>query len=162
MIPLIVLLVFAAIVLMKATVVLKHSERGVIFRMGRALKVAGPGIVLVVPVIDRMIRVSVDEQQVVIPAIEGRTGDQHSITISARLSYRIVDPMRATEAVAELSSSIRTLLETSLQRHIRDTEYEHLTSHLGEAAAETTRVMQAVASTWGVGIVSLDLDRDRF
>lgn len=162
MLALIVLLVIALIVLMRATVVLKNNERGVILRLGRELKVAGPGVVLVLPVIDRMIRVSVAEQQVVIPAVEALTSDQRSVTLSARLSYRIVDPMRATTAVADLPHAIPSLLETSLQGLIRESEYEHLTAHLGEAARETTRRMEPVTSSWGVGIASVDLDRARF
>lgn len=162
MVALIVILVIAAIVLSRSLVILKPMERGVVYRLGRVAKVTGPGIVVIAPFVDQLTRVSLEDQQIEIPNIELTTKDRSSTKVSARLRYRIMDPVRSLTSISDLSSGLRTLLEKTLQIVVSELEYEQLVSNLSEVTAQTTRRLDEHVQAWGVSVVSVDVERHRF
>ncbi len=97
--PLIILLVI--MFLFSAIRVLREYERGVIFRLGRLLKAKGPGLIIVLPVIDKMVRVSLRLVTMDVPSQDVITKDNVSLKVNAVIYFRVMDPVKAINEVEE-------------------------------------------------------------
>ncbi len=111
-IPIVVLVI---LFLVKALKVLNEYERGVIFRLGRVIKAKGPGLIILVPVVDKMVKVSmrlvamdVDPQDVI-------TRDNVSVKVNAVIYFRVIDPIKAIVEVENYSYAMAQLAQTTLR-----------------------------------------------
>src|SRR6266508_6630452 len=91
----IVVVVFALIILSNAIKILREYERGVIFRLGRLIRAKGPGIILLIPIVDRMIRVSLRTVVLDVPPQDVITQDNVSIKVNAVVYFRVIEPGKA-------------------------------------------------------------------
>ena len=118
-IPLITVLVLVLFFLWTAIKVLNEYERGVIFRLGRVIKAKGPGLIILIPVVDRMVKVSmrliamdVDPQDVI-------TRDNVSVKVNAVIYFRVVDPIKAIVEVENYNYAMSQLAQTTLRSVLR-------------------------------------------
>ena len=91
----VVIVVFALIILSNAIKILREYERGVIFRLGRLIRAKGPGLILLIPIVDRMLRVSLRTVVLDVPPQDVITQDNVSIKVNAVVYFRVLDPQRA-------------------------------------------------------------------
>src|SRR5213595_1367806 len=91
----IVVVIFALIILSNAIRILREYERGVIFRLGRLIRAKGPGIIFLIPIVDRMIRVSLRTVVLDVPPQDVITQDNVSIKVNAVVYFRVLDPQKA-------------------------------------------------------------------
>src|ERR1700686_2803109 len=91
----IVVVVFALIILSNAIRILREYERGVIFRLGRLIKVKGPGLILLIPIVDKMIKVSLRTVVLDVPPQDVITQDNVSIKVNAVVYFRVLEPQKA-------------------------------------------------------------------
>src|SRR6266516_7494963 len=91
----IVIIVFTLIILSNSIKILREYERGVIFRLGRLIRAKGPGLILLIPIIDKMIRVSLRTVVLDVPPQDVITQDNVSIKVNAVVYFRVIDPQRA-------------------------------------------------------------------
>ena len=156
MIVVAILFVVGAIVLMKSLVVLKGQDRGVIFRLGKPVAVIGPGMALTVPFVDSLTRVSLAEQELrgIQAEVQSREGATSSAT--ARLVYRVVDPLKSVTAVHDLRASLVQLTTTTLRNIPFDPD------DMREFTLAVERKLDEVAQGWGINIISVEIDRQRF
>lgn len=158
MVILIVVLVIAAVLLAASIRVFKQYERGVIFRLGKLRDGArGPGLVLVIPIVDRVHRVSLRIVTMPIPAQEIITRDNVSVDISGVAYYRIVDPVRSVIAVEDVAVAIHEIAQTTLRAVVG----KHM---LDETLSETDRVNQSLremidrqTEEWGVVVTVVEV-----
>src|SRR5690349_5932422 len=93
--PAIVIIVFLIILLSSAIRILREYERGVVFRLGRLISVKGPGLILLIPVIDKMVKVSLRTVVMDVPPQDIITQDNVSIKVNAVVYFRVVQPQKA-------------------------------------------------------------------
>ncbi|HKI68879.1 MAG TPA: SPFH domain-containing protein, partial [Verrucomicrobiae bacterium] len=91
----VVVLILAAVILPQAIRILREYERGVIFRLGKLLDAKGPGLILLIPIVDRMVKMDLRVVTVNVPAQEIKTRDNVPATVDAVIYFRVVDPAAA-------------------------------------------------------------------
>ena len=91
----IVVVIFAIIILSNAIKVLREYERGVVFRLGRLIKAKGPGIIFLIPIVDRIVRVSLRTVVLDVPPQDVITQDNVSIKVNAVVYFRVIEPQNA-------------------------------------------------------------------
>src|SRR4051812_44749281 len=160
-VTLVILLVFAvvaAIVIAGASVrVLREYERGVVFRLGRVTAQRGPGLIFLMPVVDRMVRVSLRTVTLKVPAQEIITRDNVPARVTAVAYYKIIDPTRSVieiESVLAATSQVaQTTLRSVLGKAELDTllsDREHLNDHLQQIIDDQTE-------PWGVKVTTVEI-----
>src|SRR3979490_413545 len=114
----IVIIVFAIIILMNAIRILREYERGVIFRLGRLIGgggIKGPGIILLIPVIDKMVKVSLRTVVMDVPPQDVITQDNVSIKVNAVIYFRVMQPQKAIVEVENYLVATSQLSQTTLR-----------------------------------------------
>src|SRR5512134_3708240 len=137
MIPYFALLVIVILFLYSAIKILNEYERGVIFRLGRVIGAKGPGLILLIPVIDKMVRVDLRVVTMDVPPQDVITRDNVSVKVNAVLYFRVVDPQRAIIQVERFIEATSQLAQTTLRAILGRHE-------LDEMLAERERLNQDI------------------
>src|SRR5678815_4548756 len=111
----IVVVVFAVIILSNAIKVLREYERGVVFRLGRLIRAKGPGIIFLIPIVDRMVRVSLRTVVLDVPPQDVITQDNVSIKVNAVVYFRVLDPRKAIVQVENFLAATSQISQTTLR-----------------------------------------------
>ncbi|MGA9408162.1 MAG: SPFH domain-containing protein, partial [Bacteroidota bacterium] len=123
---LIILIFFGIIILSNAIRILSEYERGVIFRLGRMIGVKGPGLILLIPIVDRMIRVSLRTVVLDVPPQDVITKDNVSIKVNAVVYFRVVQPDKAIVSVENYIYATSQLAQTTLRSILGQFELDDL------------------------------------
>ncbi|MGW2376679.1 MULTISPECIES: slipin family protein [Kitasatospora] len=138
--------------------VVQQYERGVVFRLGKVRgKVREPGLTLLVPMLDRMRKVNVQVVTMPVPAQEGITKDNVSVSVDAVLYFRVVEPIKATVDVQNYGFAMLQVAQTSLRSIIGKSELDDLLSgreHLHEGLEV---MLESPAAGWGVHIDRVEI-----
>ncbi|MFD4400513.1 slipin family protein [Kitasatospora sp. NPDC058478] len=138
--------------------VVQQYERGVVFRLGRVRElVRQPGLTLLVPVVDRMRKVNVQVVTMPVPAQEGITKDNVSVSVDAVLYFRVVDPVKATVDVQNYSFAMLQVAQTSLRSIIGKSELDDLLSGRENLHQGLEIMMESPATGWGVHIDRVEI-----
>src|SRR5678815_2691393 len=124
----VVIVVFALIILSNAVKILREYERGVIFRLGRVIKTKGPGLILLIPIVDRMIRVSLRTVVLDVPPQDVITQDNVSIKVNAVVYFRVLDPQKAIVQVENFLAATSQISQTTLRSVLGQSELDDLLS----------------------------------
>src|SRR6266498_4734335 len=124
----IVIVVFALIILSNAIRILREYERGVIFRLGRLIRVKGPGIILLIPIVDKMVRVSLRTVVMDVPPQDVITQDNVSIKVNAVVYFRVIDPQKAIVQVENFLAATSQISQTTLRSVLGQSELDDLLS----------------------------------
>lgn len=138
--------------------VVQQYERGVAFRFGRVRKrVRGPGLRVLIPGVDRLRRVNMQVITMPVPAQEGITRDNVSVSVDAVLYYRVVDPVLATVHVADYGFAMLQLAQTSLRSMIGKSELDDLLSDRDSLHQGLELMLSTPALEWGVHIERVEI-----
>ena len=160
---LVVALVVAVIVLTRSIKVIKAEQRGVVFRLGRAMpRPVGPGLVFVAPFIDALTLVSLQEQSADVGRMELQTRDHNRVSLSAQLRYRIMEPHRAVTEIQDVKAAVTAAAETTLRAVVGETDYDTVTSESHEVIAAVLSRLDDLTHAWGVKVSDLQIDLHRF
>ena len=158
------LLLFAilAIVLMKLTFnVLREYERGVIFRLGRIAKGIyggnGPGLVIIVPFIDRLVRVSLRTVAMDVPPQDVITKDNVTVKVNAVIYFRVVDQERAIIQVEDYLNATSMMSQTTLRSVLGQSQLDDLLSKREQINAELQRIIDQQTEPWGVKVTAVEV-----
>ncbi|MBI2605161.1 MAG: slipin family protein [Deltaproteobacteria bacterium] len=137
--------------------VLNEYERGVIFRLGRVIGAKGPGLILLLPIIDKMVRVDLRTVTLDVPAQDAITRDNVTVKVNAVVYFRVVDPNRAVIEVENFLLATSKLAQTTLRSVMGQVELDELL-----AARETiNHKLQAILDTqtepWGVKVSNVEV-----
>jgi regulator of protease activity HflC (stomatin/prohibitin superfamily) len=153
-ITIVVLIVFF---LASSVKILKEYERSVIFRLGRVIQAKGPGIIILIPLIDRMVRVSlrlvvmdVDPQDVI-------TRDNVSVQVNAVIYFRVVDPVKAIVEVESYHYAMSQLAQTTLRSVCGQAELDELLSAREKINAELQEILDTHTDPWGIKVATVEL-----
>jgi regulator of protease activity HflC (stomatin/prohibitin superfamily) len=154
---LIVLLVIGLTVLGASVRVLREYERGVVFRLGRSTDVRGPGLILLMPTIDRMVRVSLRTVTLTVPPQEVITRDNIPVRVTAVAYYRVVDPNKAVNQVENFHNATLQISQTTLRSVLGGVDLDHLLSERESLNESLQRVIDAQTEPWGIKVTTVEI-----
>src|ERR1700686_4707653 len=146
-----------AIFVLSGLKVLNEYERGVVFRLGRLTPYRGPGIVFIIPVLERMVRIDLRTVTLDIPPQDVITKDNVTVKVSAVLYFRVVDPSRAVTEVANYLFATTQLAQTTLRSVGGQTELDELLAQRDKLNARIQEVVDAQTEPWGVKVTLVEL-----
>ena len=155
--PVITVLIFLAALLFSGLKVLKEFERGVIFRLGRLVTHRGPGIVYVIPVIERMQRIDIRTVTMDIPSQDVITKDNVSVKVNAVLYFRVVGPSQAVVEVADYLFATSQLAQTTLRSVCGQRELDELLAAREQVNQHLQEILDTQTGPWGIKVVTVEL-----
>jgi regulator of protease activity HflC (stomatin/prohibitin superfamily) len=137
--------------------VLREYERGVVFRLGRLMQLRGPGLILLVPTIDRMVRVSLRTVTLTVPPQEIITRDNIPVRVTAVTYYRVVDPDKAINQVENFHHATLQIAQTTLRSVLGGADLDHLLSERETLNESLQRVIDAQTEPWGIKVTTVEI-----
>ena len=154
----IIFVLFAVAVCVMASVrILREYERAVVFTLGRFQKVKGPGLVLLVPFIQEMVRVDLRIQVIEIPSQEVISRDNVSMKVDAVLYFNVVNPERATIQVQNFLPATNMLAQTTLRAVLGQHELDEMLSERKKLSADVQSILDAQTETWGIKVSNVEI-----
>ncbi|MBD3415436.1 MAG: slipin family protein [Candidatus Aminicenantes bacterium] len=139
--------------LLNAIKILKEYERGVVFRLGRVLaKPKGPGLILVFPPIDKMVRVSLRIVTMDIPAQDIVTKDNVSVKVNAVVYFRVMDPQKAVLAVQDFLFATSQLAQTTLRSVLGESELDEILAERDKLNSQLQEIIDKHTDPWGIKV----------
>jgi regulator of protease activity HflC (stomatin/prohibitin superfamily) len=152
-IPVIVLLVLLAY----AIRILREYERGVIFMLGRFWKVKGPGLIIVVPAIQQMVRMDLRIRVHDVPPQDVISRDNVSVKVNAVIYYRVIDPEKAVIQVEQFNVATSQLAQTTLRSVVGQHDLDELLAERAKLNADIQRILDEQTSAWGIKVTNVEL-----
>ncbi len=153
----IAIIVFAILFLANAVRILNEYERGVIFRLGRVIRAKGPGIILLIPVIDRLQKVSLRVIAQEVPTQDIITRDNVSVKVSAVIYFRVIDPVKAIVSVENYLYATSQLAQTTLRTVCGHEELDTLLSEKDKINAHIQESLDSLTEPWGIKVSLVEL-----
>lgn len=148
---LLVLLVFSAIR------VLREYERGVVFMLGRFWRVKGPGLVLVLPIIQQMVRIDLRTVVMDVPSQDVISRDNVSVKVNAVVYFRVVDPQNAIIQVANFLEATSQLAQTTLRAVLGKHDLDEMLSEREKLNLDIQKVLDAQTDSWGIKVSNVEI-----
>ncbi len=156
-VPILVALAVIALIIISGLNILREYERAVVFRLGRLTPYRGPGVIFIVPIIERMVRIDLRTITLEIPAQDVITKDNVTVKVSAVLYFRVVDPSRAVVEVENYLFATLQLSQTTLRSVGGQTELDELLSQREKLNTRIQEVVDAQTEPWGIKVVLVEL-----
>ena len=158
LIVLLVLLVVAAVVVAAASVrVLREYERGIVFRLGRVTAQRGPGLIFLLPFIDRMVRVSLRTVTLKVPAQEIITRDNVPARVTAVAYYRVIDPTKSVIEIESVVSATSQIAQTTLRSVLGKADLDSLLSEREQLNEHLQQIIDDQTEPWGVKVTTVEI-----
>ena len=155
---LLVVAVAAAVVLAGASVrVLREYERGVVFRLGRVTSTRGPGLIFLLPIVDRMVRVSLRTVTLKIPAQEIITRDNVPARVTAVAYYRIIDPTKSVIEIESVLAATAQIAQTTLRSVLGKAELDALLAEREKLNEHLQHIIDDQTEPWGVKVTTVEI-----
>jgi len=155
--PIIAIIALVIFFLSAAIRILNEYERGVIFRLGRVIASKGPGLIILIPIVDKMVKVSlrlvamdVDPQDVI-------TRDNVSVKVNAVIYFRVIDPVKAIVEVEQYSYAMSQLAQTTLRSVCGQAELDELLSAREKINTELQEILDTHTDPWGIKVTTVEL-----
>jgi regulator of protease activity HflC (stomatin/prohibitin superfamily) len=150
--------VFIIIFILASSIrVLKEYERGVIFRLGRSIGAKGPGLFLLIPLIDRMVKVSLRTIAMDIPPQDIITKDNVSVKVNAVLYFRVIDSEKAIVEVEDFLFATSQLAQTTLRSILGQAELDELLSSRDKINRELQGIIDSHTDPWGIKVSMVEV-----
>jgi regulator of protease activity HflC (stomatin/prohibitin superfamily) len=145
------------ILLVSAIRVLREYERGVVFMLGRFYKVKGPGLVLVIPVVQQMVRVDLRIVVMDVPSQDVISRDNVSVKVNAVVYFRVIDPDKAIIQVANYYEATSQLSQTTLRAVLGKHELDDMLAEREKLNTDIQRILDAQTEAWGIKISNVEI-----
>jgi len=156
--PGLLLAIFIALYLFSSIKILTEYERGVIFRLGRMLgSEKGPGVILVFPPIDRLVRVSLRTDTLEVPPQDIITRDNISVKVNAVIFFRVIDPKLAIVAVSNFLFATSQLAQTTLRSVLGEVELDELLSQREKLNLRLQAILDEHTAPWGIKVSMVEV-----
>ena len=137
--------------------VLAEYERGVVFRLGKLLRAKGPGLVILIPIVDRMVRVDLRVVTIDVPKQEMMTKDNVPVTVDAVLYFRVVDSEAAIVKVENFLLATSLLAQTTLRSVIGQSELDDLLAHRDKVNQTLQEIIDRGTDPWGIKATAVEV-----
>lgn len=152
-----VVIIFAAILLFSAINILKEYERGVVFMLGRFWKVKGPGLIIILPLIQQMVRVQLRTIVMDVPSQDVITRDNVSVRVNAVVYFRVVDPEKAIIQIEDYYEATSQLAQTTLRSVLGQHELDDLLSEREKLNKDLQLILDAATDNWGIKVSNVEM-----
>ncbi|MHB1757916.1 MAG: slipin family protein [Leptospirillum sp.] len=159
LIPTIVILGFALTILSRSVRVLREYERGVVFVLGRFWKVKGPGLVLLLPVVQQMVKVGLRTVVMDIPSQDVISKDNVSVKVSAVVYFRVMDPKLAIIAVENYENAINQLSQTTLRSVLGQHDLDEMLASRNQLNTDIQTILDEHTDAWGIKVSNVEIKR---
>ncbi|WP_066731611.1 slipin family protein [Cupriavidus sp. D384] len=137
--------------------VLREYERGVVFMLGRFWRVKGPGLVLIIPVVQQMVRVDLRTVVLDVPPQDVISHDNVSVKVNAVIYFRVVDPERAIIQVANFLEATSQLAQTTLRSVLGKHELDEMLAEREKLNLDIQKVLDAQTDAWGIKVSNVEI-----
>ena len=152
-----VIIVVLALLIFSAVKILREYERGVIFLLGKFWKVKGPGLIIVVPGIQKMVKVSLRTVVMDVPPQDIITKDNVTVKVNAVVYFRVIDPRSAIIEVEDYLYATSQLSQTTLRSVLGQSELDDLLSRRDEINGHLQKVIDEQTEPWGVKVANVEV-----
>ena len=153
----IVIAIFVIIILANAVRVLQEYERGVIFRLGRLSGVKGPGLILLIPIVDRMHKVSLRVVTMDVPPQDIITKDNVSVSVNAVVYFRVMDAAKAVISVQDYLYATSQVAQTTLRSVLGEAELDQLLSARETINKDLQNIIDEETDPWGIKVSMVEI-----
>jgi regulator of protease activity HflC (stomatin/prohibitin superfamily) len=157
LIAVVVVLAILLVVLASAVRILREYERGVIFRLGRLIAQKGPGLILLIPFVDRMVKVDLRTVTLNIPPQEVITRDNVPAGVNAVAYFRVIDPRKAITEVENFLLATSQISQTALRSVLGKAEFDQLLSERERLNEELQTIIDESTEPWGVKVTAVEI-----
>ena len=152
--------VLAIVILVVASLrILREYERGVIFLLGRFWKVKGPGLIIVIPGIQQMVRVDLRTIVMDVPSQDVISRDNVSVKVNAVIYFRVLDPQRAIIQVMNFLEATSQLAQTTLRAVLGKHELDDMLAEREKLNADIQQVLDTQTDVWGITVSNVEIGR---
>ncbi|MCE5271053.1 slipin family protein [bacterium] len=153
-----ILLVFFLMLLTSMVKIVKEYERGVVFRLGRVLpEPKGPGLILLIPLVDRMVKISLRTITMDVPPQDVITRDNVSVKVNAVIYFRVMDPARAVIDVEDYMYATSQLAQTTLRSVLGQAELDKLLAQRDKINEELQDILDRHTDPWGIKVSTVEI-----
>lgn len=152
-----VIVFFLLIILSNAIKILREYERGVVFRLGRLIAQRGPGLIFLIPIIDKMVRVSLRTVVLDVPPQDVISQDNVSIKVNAVVYFRVIDPRNAIVQVENYLAATSQISQTTLRSVLGQSELDDLLSQREKINHKLQQIIDANTEPWGVKVSNVEV-----
>ena len=149
--------IIVAVIIGSAIRILREYERGVIFFLGRFQKVKGPGLIIVIPLIQKMVRVDLRVITYDIPTQDLISRDNVTVRVSAVLYFRVVDPERAIIQVEQFFEATSQLAQTTLRSVLGQHDLDEMLSQREKLNAHIQTILDDQTASWGIKVTNVEI-----
>src|SRR5246127_2093299 len=151
------IIILAAIILPQAIRILREYERGVIFRLGKLLGAKGPGLILLIPIVDRMVRMDLRVVTINVERQEVMTRDNVPVTVDAVVYFRVVDPQAAVVKVENFLKATSLIAQTTLRSVLGQSPLDDLLSQREVINQTLQDIIDKQTEPWGVKVTAVEV-----
>src|SRR2546428_3758925 len=148
------LIILAVIVLPQAIRILREYERGVIFRLGKLLGAKGPGLIFLIPIVDRMVRMDLRVVTISVEKQEVMTRDNVPVTVDAVVYFRVVEPVAAVVKVENFLKATSLIAQTTLRSVLGQAPLDDLLSQRESINQKLQEIIDRQTEPWGVKVTA--------
>ena len=153
----VLIVVFAVLIIAASLRILREYERGVVFQLGRFWKVKGPGLVILIPVIQQMVRVGLRVMVLDIPSQDVITRDNVSVKVNAVLYFRVVDAEKAIIQVEKYFEATSQLAQTTLRAVLGKHELDDLLAERERLNLDIQKTLESQTDAWGIKVTNVEI-----
>ncbi len=147
-----VIVFFVLILLFNMLRILREYERGVIFRLGRLIGAKGPGLIILIPIVDKMVRVDLRVITYDVPSQDVITRDNVSVKVNAVVYFQVVDANKAIVSVANFFEATSQIAQTTLRSVLGQVELDDLLTNREKINSELQRIIDEQTEPWGIKV----------
>jgi len=153
-----IFIILAVFFLMSAIKILNEYERGVVFRLGRALMAAkGPGLIILIPIVDKMVKVNLQLVTYDVPSQDIITRDNVTVKVNAVVYFRVMDPMKAIIEVRDYYAATQLLAQTTLRSVCGQVELDDLLAEREKVNAQLADILDQQTEPWGIKVTLVEV-----
>ncbi|UNK50120.1 slipin family protein [Lysobacter sp. S4-A87] len=152
-------IVLIAVILISAIKVLREYQRGVVFQLGRFWKVKGPGLILLIPVVQQMVRVDLRTVVMDVPPQDVISRDNVSVQVNAVVYFRVVDPQKAIINVEHFYEATSQLAQTTLRSVLGQHELDEMLAEREKLNDDIRNILDSQTDAWGIKVANVEIKR---
>jgi regulator of protease activity HflC (stomatin/prohibitin superfamily) len=153
----VVVFILGSLVLPQMIRILREYERGVIFRLGKLLGAKGPGLVLLIPIVDRMVKMDLRVVTIDVAKQEVMTRDNVPVTVDAVVYFRVIDPVAAVVKVENFLKATSLIAQTTLRSVLGQAELDELLAHREKINQTLQEIIDRQTDPWGIKVTAVEV-----
>lgn len=150
------IIIVLVIILSQAIKIVKEYERGVIFRLGRVVGAKGPGLIILIPIVDRMVKVSLRTINMDVPAQEIITSDTVPIKVNAVIYFRVIEPIKAVISVENYISATSQIAQTTLRSVLGERDLDTFLRQREKINQTLQQIVDQQTDPWGIKVSTVE------